>query len=183
MIATSFALVALGTVLCFIPGMQFAGAFMISTGVGGYLGGSLNEINGGSFENGWIGGSITGMIAGTGVAISGSILAASGGIGFGSFAAASGTSIGFGFTGGVIGNSLMQLLDSGQVNLEDALFSGSITATASFFMMFPAFIGAALSAESMGIMGIVIGTSIAIDLANTLIQNIYNDARDSERTG
>ena len=53
--------VALGIVLCFVPGMQGWGVTFIGTGAGAIINGYITESNGGSFAAGWWGGQVGGF--------------------------------------------------------------------------------------------------------------------------
>ena len=55
--------VAAGIALCFVPGMQAAGAALIGMGVGSIINGYITESNGGSFTAGWAGGQVAGFFA------------------------------------------------------------------------------------------------------------------------
>ena len=55
--------VAGGIALCFVPGAQGIGVALISTGVGSMINGYINESNGGSFDAGWWGGQVGGVIS------------------------------------------------------------------------------------------------------------------------
>ena len=59
--AISITEVAIGLVLCFIPGAQAFGGMLIGTGIGAMINGYLNEYNGGSFTAGWVGGQVSGF--------------------------------------------------------------------------------------------------------------------------
>jgi hypothetical protein len=55
--------VSAGIALCFVPGAQGFGVTLIGTGVGSMINGYLNESNDGSFNAGWWGGQVSGLVS------------------------------------------------------------------------------------------------------------------------
>ena len=52
-----------GVALCFVPGVQAIGVTLIGTGIGALIKGYITESNGGTFNAGWIGGQVAGVIS------------------------------------------------------------------------------------------------------------------------
>ena len=55
--------VVVGIALCFVPGIQGFGVTLIGTGAGSMINGYINESNGGSFNAGWWGGQVSGIVS------------------------------------------------------------------------------------------------------------------------
>ena len=67
--------VATGIALCFVTGMQGFGVTLIGTGAGSMKNGYINESNGGSFDAGWWGGQVSGLVSAIpGIVVGGGVI-------------------------------------------------------------------------------------------------------------
>ena len=114
-----------GIAAAFFVASPIAAGVLLGAGVSSLIGGSINKSNGGSFVAGWVGGAISGALTGGGLATAGTMITSAG------FVSASVESAVAGGVGGFTGSVVTQLIDSEQVNLNNAMNSGVVNGITS----------------------------------------------------
>lgn len=132
--ALSGSLVVAGIVLTATGVGGVLGGVLISAGVNSVIGGYVNEMAGGSYTAGWVGGAVTGAFAGFGAGLGGTfLLNASNSVGtsvFVNLLKFGGASFGFGMTGSFAGSLTTSLIDQTPFNFNDS-FNLSLLAGAT----------------------------------------------------
>lgn len=142
--------------------MFVAGVVLVATGVGGAAGGALicagvnsiigsytAESAGGSSTAGWIGGTLTGLICGTGAGIAGDILCKAteivGGACLGKVALGFGVAFATGAVGSLTGQYITATIDGKDLDGKNILTSSLVTGTINCFSAIGAGMGNAMN--------------------------------------
>ena len=136
MILISVAEIVGGTILIAGGATGPAGAMLLAAGTSSLINGHISQKSGGSFFAGWVGGQVSGVIAGYGLPTAGSIYnAATCANGTSNVLGYASSAFGFaglsGFFSGFASSAISQLIDRGSVNSKRALKTGFFTSFTS----------------------------------------------------
>ena len=132
----SIGAVIAGTILIATGAGAFLGGVLISAGINSMVTGFTTMASGGTFTAGWIGGAITGLLAGIGAGFAGSIIANIGVNIFEDIALSVLISIGSGFIGSLLGSVTTNFIDGVQNNWENILKNATVLGFFNIFSVY-----------------------------------------------